>query len=834
MTEPDEQPSLVLPESLLAEYEGLQKRLDQLFLGGMHIAAQEWDEIVKLFPHLAGLVPNHKGSADRSDFLQVHRDTEALAHEFRQRAVLGIAFVGPLKSGKSTLINVLLTSKRRGGYLEILPTNMSAETSHIWKVSSSAAQTPVIKTDGQVCPHNISNLEDLAEFVKRFSRDGDLGVKHGPIEIEIPLSWLDPFEGQPYCLIDTPGIDETHATDEELAKYLTQEVPMIGVVCPLTGGVAVCKSTDSIVAKFQDNKFFVLSKYDELLRRPPKKGEDLRQSLSKHCQAFERSIREKSHGAKIFKLGLGPFYSADPEDEYDQCRRRGLAKDQMESWLDALRDYIAVSFMKNVEKSDTLQKRCTMLRTIYRRLREAYHNAIDSEVARLRLEALKALSVELENARLEMIKKFRVDCENRLKDVRNGILQQAQAVESNIKESFRVKGKFCNKLLDLTSQKVRAQIRSAIEQACQNQLGDFHKRADKAVDTATADWNAGPSIVNHGHTGGHIEVVRGVGIAVQGAVVAGVIVALSSPLVIAVVVGGSIALVGNGFYLATTAMWRRATAVTEIAECLEKAINWEKILRDAEMKFDRHTSHLVDQSKMQLSEEFMNRVGGAAVQACVPDYELFLELQKEFVVVADQVLDFATTERGTLGLVHRDNCVALLLAGRFGRVISLTQQYLQPRSQVLELDTWADLLCCYAVAVYYCDEHVDLALSQVCSLISAHPSHVNCSLLMLLAGVRGSTATKAQVEAAMSDDQPDDDQRDNSLVIWWLKAVICVQCCGANVQDDIRQCGLNTLASLIEKDPEVKQIIPPLGLTPDQWQELENLLLPPPSHENEV
>ena len=186
---------------------------------------------------------------------------EKLVERIEEREKLRIIFIGPLKAGKSSLINMLLSHHLKD-FEMLLPVDNKAATNCIWKVESCAGRCASVSL-GDVVQRQwpLDDLEgeviraDIAEFLEdHFARDVN-PLQNGEILVQLPLDLLDPF-GCHYSLVDTPGFTESAAYEELVRKFLQDHSHIACMVCPLTEGTALPQQTQNMLKLNSYSKTF--------------------------------------------------------------------------------------------------------------------------------------------------------------------------------------------------------------------------------------------------------------------------------------------------------------------------------------------------------------------------------------------------------------------------------------------------------------------------------------------------------------------------------------------------------------------------------------------------
>lgn len=191
---------------------------------------------------------------------------EKLVERIEEREKLRVIFIGPLKAGKSSLINLLLSTQLKD-FEMLLPVDNKAATNCIWKVESCIGRSASVSL-GNVVQRQWP-LDDLAADVIRadiatfledhFARDVN-PLQNGEILVQLPLDLLDPF-GCHYSLVDTPGFTESAAYEELVRKFLEDHSHIACMVCPLTEGTAVPQQTQNMLKLNSYSKTFWASQY---------------------------------------------------------------------------------------------------------------------------------------------------------------------------------------------------------------------------------------------------------------------------------------------------------------------------------------------------------------------------------------------------------------------------------------------------------------------------------------------------------------------------------------------------------------------------------------------
>lgn len=326
----------------LARFSELQTCLKQCCTSLLHFVRRDFDALE---------------SAD-GDFLDMCRDMsfrqESLAvpikkfeqrlssmvTRIREKERLRIVFIGPLKAGKSTLINILLTSQQ-DACDALLPVGMAATTNRNWIVESSDGLSVEVWQDGThvqswpVHDGGTTVLNDVNDFLEEhFDRKVDPS-SHETVTLKLPRAFLDPF-GCHYCLVDTPGYTEDDSYEAMVTRFLQDHAHIACIVCPLTGGKALPQHARNLMKKVCSPTFWVLSRYDCLLQAKTRRKPSALEAEEVTAQ-FVDELKAFDSNAKIFRHA--------GESLMENQNHAALSLKDARTWLGAIHAHIQESFL---------------------------------------------------------------------------------------------------------------------------------------------------------------------------------------------------------------------------------------------------------------------------------------------------------------------------------------------------------------------------------------------------------------------------------------------------------------------------------------------------------
>jgi len=363
------------------------------------------------FRSLADLAPEfsevcavlEQGSETKLCDLASHvRNMESLVQRIHVKEKLRIVFIGPLKAGKSTLINMLL-STTLDEYEMMLPVDNKAATCCIWKVEScSGAKACVFLNQELQEEWNLEGVEakdiraDIASFLeRRFSRDAN-PLNRGEISVLLPLQLLNPF-GCHYSLVDTPGFTESSEYRELVSSFLQDHSHIACMVCPLTEGTALPEETQSMLRLNSYSKtFWVLTRFDMALML--KTGKQRLSKMSNRQVAdslvvkFQKDINSMGNTARVFRHAAGLML--DPDDSINKLLQEHLPLEEAKTWIADIQAHVKECFMAMQQEQTVLssQAQQAMVRTA--ELMDVYTDKVKSSQGTVALSDFYAREME--------------------------------------------------------------------------------------------------------------------------------------------------------------------------------------------------------------------------------------------------------------------------------------------------------------------------------------------------------------------------------------------------------------------------------------------------------
>eukprot|EP00299_Pterocystis_sp_00344_P008336 c3114_g1_i2.p1 GENE.c3114_g1_i2~~c3114_g1_i2.p1 ORF type:complete len:826 (-),score=142.94 c3114_g1_i2:32-2374(-) len=752
---------------------------------------------------------------------QINAKINAYACEFqRLNEVIGVAFIGPMKAGKSTIINLLL-SVGQPNYLEIMPTNVTAETNVIWKVYS------VKETDVQITLHGqlqqgirLTTINQILEYTEKFSRGKEFQHEKGPIEIGIPLNLLNPFCGQHYRLIDTPGVSESPDMMRGVESYLSQEVPMIAVVCPLNGGKPADASTSAILVKHISKRFFVLSKYDQVLNEvEPKRGETSKsQVMNRIISTFQNEIRKIDPTATIFTFAAGPrlYQTQSGRDAALQsCTKNGLTGAQIQVWFQSLHDHIVSLFIEDLEKHAVLLKRAEKLRQLCFQIDQEYLRYAGSP--HHKLEALAEFDLKSETLKTEFLQRFESEVTQRLTCLKgkDNLMKIAHKVDKEkVKRVYFYRSNYCRDLLNNMSQELRVMISAIIIEACENQGKNLSVETEKLIASLSnfkTEEGAKTSARAFAHTDTKYPTNGAAVLGVAHGIGAGLL-AMESGATVALAVGAAVAVVfvaiglavGGVVYAFGNTTWTRKKAIEEVVADLNDRFSdtWLLVPTAATAKVDQQVTECFSNMKLGISQEFMKELNPSDVEQRIPEYKLFCRLNQHVSKVYEDCKNFFDTSIALACDADLERCEAELLPNQqYSQVETETSQYLtSDKRHKLNAIQRMRVMLFNAIALIHLERWQDV--EKVVNAVSLENASNDARILLI--SFWNLKHHKIETTANLTN-ALECCEGTNSTEVDYLKAILLANCV-CDKQPDIKEFGLKFMR--MGEDQSILSMIP--------------------------
>lgn len=304
-------------------------------------------------PELAGLCRIIAEAKVAESITKFAPRADALARRIENREKLRIVFIGPVKAGKSTLLNVLMTA-HLGTCEMLLPVDNLAATNCIWKVESCCGTVASVFLDGQVLKTwevtvaDAAALSETRDEIAAYLED-HLDRQSNPenrneVLVQLPLCLLDPF-GCHYSLVDTPGFTESDEYEAMVTKFLQDHSHIACMICPLTEGLALPKATKSMLQRSYSKTFWVLSRYDALLLQRPRRGQTHRQTADKVVERFREEIRAMDPRAEIFIQAAQVLMPEEAPEGWSTIAQRDIPEEEARSWLQSVKTHVKDCFL---------------------------------------------------------------------------------------------------------------------------------------------------------------------------------------------------------------------------------------------------------------------------------------------------------------------------------------------------------------------------------------------------------------------------------------------------------------------------------------------------------
>jgi len=420
---------------------------------------------------------------------------------------LRLAFIGHLSSGKSTLINMLLTYDV--GFTQLLPAAQQAETQCIWKVEScdgSKAQVLVDEKPDKDWDINAAEsrrtLADIAKHLKdRFSRVGlnNIAILNEKPEIclKLPLKLLDPFNSTEYSLVDTPGFNDDERFRNMVSTYLHDNSYMLCMVCSMQGASPQTQEVQSMVRAHQTRRsFWVLTHYDSVLQRLDGDDASEREAADRAFGSYTSRIEKETKCNVVFPHAANLL--CRPNDAINEAKQQFLKLEEAKEWFNGIRTFVTAWFHENQptvwldQAQDAEMRANALVKTFEEYLhssdgRDDIVGNFDAEMKTAVNKAMQVFKLEVTNALNEVI------CEENLKKL--GQTADKQAVKDWTQ--YLQRSDYMDAVNRLIATKMQDQLltrkRKNWEGACnyvQERAGDLFKASrDTSLGPESSDAN---------------------------------------------------------------------------------------------------------------------------------------------------------------------------------------------------------------------------------------------------------------------------------------------------------------------------------------------------------
>lgn len=715
-------PDKKVSEPRMADFKRLAQLQDTLRASCtcmLEFTRRRFDRIAEVAPDLATAC-NGLQSSKLLDLGHYVQGMEKLVERIEEREKLRVIFIGPLKAGKSSLINLLLSTQLKD-FEMLLPVDNKAATNCIWKVESCIGRSASVSL-GNVVQRQWP-LDDLAADVIRadiatfledhFARDVN-PLQNGEILVQLPLDLLDPF-GCHYSLVDTPGFTESAAYEELVRKFLQDHSHIACMVCPLTEGTAVPQQTQNMLKLNSYSKtFWVLTRFDLAMTFKPaqkQRGMSKRQAADSLVSKFRRDIGNS--GGRIF-LQAGGLLS-DPEDDVNQALMKHLPLEEAKSWLKDIQHHVKDIFMAMQQEQTVLTSQSVQAMHRTAEVMDEYRKRLNSSQGTVAASDFYAQEMQTaaEDAAADLEREIRKDIETVCGDMLLEMCTAAgEEVYSHGGHAIWVRHKYMEALLAVLVPKIEHELQTRLDAANMRAQEKTLRVALRLLrEAGLDDWR--PESASHnevvapntGHLRSKYPVesvtmlsVTALSVGRLAATEAGVA-ALStlgvtaSTLQLAGVVGmaiGGIALLGLGTKYALEAhpFWTRTSAHAEMAEDIRKANHWNVV---CQMAFTRGKTQLLSQAarlRYKFSELLLtNSTSTDVLHSLFPDFSLLEQVKAKLSSCCLDIEQFMEAEQ-TAESALRDlsTCSRKMFEKAWMSIVDVTTRYVEDNSRTDVVD----------------------------------------------------------------------------------------------------------------------------------------------------
>ncbi|CAJ1390522.1 unnamed protein product [Effrenium voratum] len=656
---------------------------------------------------------------------------ESLVQRIKAKEKLRIIFIGPLKAGKSTLINMLLTAHLPE--LEMLvPVDNKAATNCIWKVESTSGSCAEVFLNEQLQrrwplegldPHVVRR--DLAEYLEEhFARDAR-PFNRGEICILLPLELLDPF-GCHYSLVDTPGFTESAEYQSLVAKFLEDHSHIACMVCPLTEGTALPKDTQRMMKLNSYSKtFWVLSRFDLALGMNPSKKQQKvtkRQAADSLVTKFQRDILGHSSGGRIFRHAGGLLM--DPEDDQNQVLQKYLPLQEAQGWLKEIRHHVKQIFLELQQEQTVLSSQAQRALVRTAELTDEYTKRLNTSPGTV--AASDYYAQEMQAAADEAAEHLEREIKQEIDTVRDQQLQElCKQAGDQVREeggSARwVRHVYMKSLLAALVPKIERELHVRLEECMQRAQerillvalrllqeaglersgsaecvsrseimcpGTDHLRANYPVESAAMLTFTALTVGRLAATEGGLAALGAAGFTFTSLQLAGLV---------GVAIGGIWALgLSMKYALELHPLWTYGTAEEEVVQEIRRTNHWSIL---SQVAFARGKNHLLSNAarfRYKFSELLLTRGASMdALHSLFPDLPLLERIRQKLSDCCKDIQDFTDAEPlKDKAVMDRMDCVAFADAKDWRQVVSRTEPYVaeNARTDVVDGAVLANLL----------------------------------------------------------------------------------------------------------------------------------------------
>ncbi|CAK0853698.1 unnamed protein product [Prorocentrum cordatum] len=236
------------------------------------------------------------------------------------------------------------------------------------------------------------------------------------------------------------------------------------MVCPMTEGTAIPQATRNMLQRSFSKTLWVLTRYDELLSRRPKRGQDRREAVDDVVRKFTEEIQEVDAHARVFKQAAQVLM---PDEEFTNGAQKLLSVEDAVSWLEDIRACVKESFLLIQQEQLILSSQSRQCVDIASELLQEYTRLRDGTQGKLAASDhyVHELQIGAEDASKCLGREIRQEIENMKTSELDRLCTEAAAEVRKEKSQFLVQQAYFDALLAALVPKMERELQGRIDAA---------------------------------------------------------------------------------------------------------------------------------------------------------------------------------------------------------------------------------------------------------------------------------------------------------------------------------------------------------------------------------
>jgi hypothetical protein len=208
----------------------------------------------------------------------------------------------------------------------------------------------------------------------------------------------------------------------------------------------------------------VLTRYDELLSRRPKRGQDRREAVDAVVQKFTEEIKDVDAHARVFKQAAQVLM---PEEDFTHVAQSFLSVEDAVSWLEDIRTFVKESFLLIQQEQLILSSQSRQCVDIASELLQEYSRLRDGTQGKLAASDhyVHELQIGAEDASKCLGREIRQEVESMKASELDRLCTEAAAEVRKDKSHFLVQQVYFDSLLATLVPKMEQELQSRIDAA---------------------------------------------------------------------------------------------------------------------------------------------------------------------------------------------------------------------------------------------------------------------------------------------------------------------------------------------------------------------------------